>query len=142
MVKSFPKYYPSILLILLTFELPAISTISQTTKISKKLKVTKRQDEYNLIISQINRPTNTDPVCVSEVTTAQGWLLDDLSKIVSSLKMSAEQLPEQIYVNKRDLDDLDQCSRSNCLILHGYSNLPNKKASNLALENFVLKPLN
>ena len=47
-----------------------------------------------------------------------------------------------MYQNERHLDDLEQYSRSNCLILHGCTNLPDKKASNLDFENFVIKTLN
>ena len=81
---------------------------------NKLRKVTKRQDEYDIqYFSQLNRPTYTDPVCASDVAAAQGLLLNDFNKMLSSLKMSVEQLANQIYVNERHLDDLNQYSRSN-----------------------------
>ena len=49
-----------------------MSTTSQMTEFFVKLEeVTKRQDEYNLqYLSQLNKPTNSDPLCVSDVAGA------------------------------------------------------------------------
>ena len=122
-------------------------TSAQLAEVMKKLdEVSKRQDEYNnqyLSNSYNTKPTDSSvPASFSDATSAQGLLLDDLNKMVATLKISVEQLADQIYQNQRHLDDLEQYSRSNCLILHGCTNLPEKKASNLDFENFVLKTLN
>ena len=122
-------------------------TSAQLAKVMKKLdEVSKRQNEYNnqyLSNSYNTRPTNSSvPASFSVATSAQGLLLDDLNKMVATLKISVEQLADQMYQNQRHLDDLEQYSRSNCLILHGCTNLPEKKASNLDFENFVIKTLN
>ena len=113
----------------------------------KKLdKVSKHQDEYNnqyLSNSYNTRLSDSSvPASFSDATSAQGLLLDDLNKMVATLKISVEQLADQVYQNQRHLDDLEQYSRSNCLILRGCTNLPKKNTSNLEFENFVIKTLN
>ena len=62
--------------------------------------------------------------------------------MVATLRILVKQLADQMYQNQRHLDDLGQYNRSNCLILHGCTSLPDKKTSNLDLENFVIKTLN
>ena len=119
----------------------------QMEEVLKKLnEVTKRQDEYSkLYLSNscdVKSTDSTGPVSVSEPTSAQGLMLEDLNKMVSQLKVFVEQLADQVYENERKLDDLEQYSRSNCLILHGCTNLPDKEASNLDFENFVISTLN
>ena len=121
-------------------------TLAQLAEVMKKLdEVSKRQDEYNnhyLSNSYNTRLTDSSvSASFSDATGAQGLLLDDLNKMVATLKISVEQLADQVYQNQRHLDDLEQYSRSNCLILHGCTNLPQKKTSNLDFENFVIKTL-
>ena len=122
-------------------------TSAQLAEVMKKLdEVSKRQDEYNnqyLSNSYNTRPTDSSVAAsFSDATSAQGLLLDDLNNMVATLKISVEQLADQVYQNHRHLDDLEQYSRSNRLILRGCTNLPEKKASNLNFENFVIKTLN
>ena len=75
----------------------------------------------NICLNLCNtRPTDSSvSASLLDATSAQGLLLDDLNKMVSTLKISVEQLADQVYQNERHLDDLEQYSRSNCLILHG-----------------------
>ena len=85
--------------------------------------VPKHQDEYNkqyLSNSCNTRVTDSSvPASFSDATSAQGLLLDDLNKMVATLKILVVQLADQVYQNQRHLDDLEQYSRRNCLILHG-----------------------
>ena len=122
-------------------------TSAQLAEVMKKLdKVLKRQDEYNnqyVFNSYSTWPRDSSvPASFSDATSAQGLLLDDLNKMVATLKILVEQLADQVYQNQRHLDDLEQYSRSNCLILHGCTNLLEKKARNLDFENFIIKTLN
>ena len=122
-------------------------TSAQLADVMKRLDdASKRQDEYSKqYLSNLcnTRPTDSSvPASFSDSTSAQGLLLDDLNKMIATLKILDELLADQVYQNQRRLDDLEQCSRSNCLIQHGCTNLPEKKASNLDFENFVIKTLN
>ena len=98
-------------------------TSAQLEEVMKTLdEVSKHQDEYNnqyLFNSRCTKPTDSSvSTSLSEATSAQGLLLDDLNKMVATLKISVEPLADQVYQNERHLDDLEQYSRSNCLILH------------------------
>ena len=68
------------------------------TAIFEKLeKITKRQNEHSLqYLSILNRPINTDSICVLNVTTAQELLWNDINKMVTSFKMTIEWLACQI----------------------------------------------
>ena len=86
-------------------------TSAQLAEVMKRLdEVTKRQDEYSMqyLSNSCNiKPTgNSVSDSLSDATTAQGLLLDDLNKIVATLKISVEQLADQVYQNERHLDDL------------------------------------
>ena len=77
-------------------------TSAQLAEVMKKLdEVSKRQDEYNnqyLSNSYNTKPTDSSvPASFSDATSAQGLLLDDLNKMVATLKISVEQLADQMY---------------------------------------------
>ena len=115
---------------------------SARLEVMKRLdKVSKRQDEYNkqyMSNSCKTRPKDSSvPAFFSDATSAQGLPLNDSNKMVATLKISVEQLADQVHQNQRYLDGLEPYSRSNCLILHGCANLTDKKASNLDFENFA-----
>lgn len=111
-------------------------TLEQVVKKIEEL--SKKQEEYNL--EYFNRPKES-PNSVSDATSAQGLLLDELNRMVTTIKISVEQLADAVYQNERHLDSLEQYGRSNCLILHGCLNVP-EKASNSVFENFVINSLN
>ena len=57
--------------------------------------------------------------------------------MISSVEVSVRELAHKVSINERRIDDLEQYSRSNCLIMHGYQNVP-AKATNEVFESFVL----
>ena len=66
-------------------------TSAQLAEVMKKLdEVSKRQDEYNnqyLSYSYNTKPTDSSvPASFSDATSAQGLLLDDLNKMVATLR--------------------------------------------------------
>ena len=65
-----------------------------------------------------------------------------MSQMIASVKVTIDQLVDQLYENERRLYDLEQYSRSNCLILHGCDDIPPKESCNQVFENFVLSKLN
>ena len=106
--------------------------------------VPKRQNEYNkqYLSNSCNIGLTDSSVPTSFSDATQGLLLDDLNKTVATLKILVKYLADQVYQNQRHMDDLEQLSGGNCLILHGCTNFPDKNASNLDFENFVIKTLN
>ena len=88
-------------------------TSARLAEVMKRLdEVSKRQDEYNnqyLSNSYNVGPTDSSvPALFSDAISAQGLLLDDLNKVVATLKISVEQLADQVHQNQRHLDDLEQ----------------------------------
>ena len=108
----------------------------------KKLdEISKRQDEYQKIyFDSKNRITAAESV--SDTVTVQGKHLDEMSQTIASVKVTIDQLANQLYENERRLGDLEQYSRSKCLTLHGCDDIPPKESSNQVFENFVLNKLN
>ena len=51
-------------------------------------------------------------------------------------------LQTRFYSNERRLDDQEQYSRSNCLILHGCQDFPPKESNNQVFENYVINKIN
>ena len=43
--------------------------------------------------------------------------------MISSVQVAVEQLADRVYHYERRIDELEQYSRSNCLILHGCQSL-------------------
>ena len=87
-------------------------TSGQLAEVTKRLnEVTKRQDEYNkqYLSNLCNiRPTDSSvSASLSDVTSARGLLLDDVNKMVSTLKIFVEQLADQVYQNERHQGDLE-----------------------------------
>ena len=116
-------------------------TSEDLSQVFKKLdEISKRQDEYQKIyLDSKNRITAAESI--SDTVTIQGKHLDEMSQMIASVKVTIDQLADQLYENERRLDDLEQYSRSNCLILHN-DDIPPKESSNQMFENFVLSKLN
>ena len=83
----------------------------------------------------------SESVSVVDSVNIQRTHLEEMANMISSVQVAAEQLADRVYHNERRMDDLEQYSRSNCLILHGCQNLPPKSSDNEAFENFVLNTL-
>ena len=72
----------------------------------------------------------------------QKELLEELSQSITAIKATIKDLAKQIEEKEKRMDDLEQYGRSNCLILHGYVDLPKENAGYVTFENFVLDTLN
>ena len=65
----------------------------------------------------------SESVSVVDSVNIQGKHLEEITNMISSVQVAVEQLADRVYHNDRRMDDLEQYSRSNCLILHGCQNL-------------------
>ena len=107
----------------------------------------KRLDEYEKNYeNNISQGSDTAPkACVagSSKDTQRGELTsmqEGLKKIEEMVDLAMKRLSA---VEKR-VDDLEQYSRSNCLVIHGCENVPtnSKPGKYLEIENYVCKLLN
>lgn len=105
--------------------------------LQKLEEIKERQDKYEFIYLENKNKTND-----AETVAVQGQHLAELSQMIASIKVSLDQIADQVFDNEKKIDDLEQYSRSNCLILHGCTDLPPKDSNNQATENFVLDKLN
>ena len=62
--------------------------------------------------------------------------------MISSVRSAVDEIAARLYANERRYDDLEQYSRSNCLILHGCRDLPPKDDNNKVTEECVICNLN
>ena len=62
--------------------------------------------------------------------------------MISSVRSAVDEIAARVYANERRYDDLEQYSRSNCIILHGCRDLLPKNDHNKATEEFVISNLN
>ena len=78
-------------------------------------------------------------VSVSDSLHAQGRFLTDISEMISLIKVTVEDISKKVKENEKKINDLQQHSRSNCLILHGCHNAPTgADVSNRVFEDFVI----
>lgn len=122
---------------------------SDLAKIWNALKeVSEKQSEYEKMYIAIK--ANEDQIAAPESTivgdvSAQGMHLQDISNIIANIKVSVEELQDRMYIVERKTDELEQYSRSNCLILHGSklpSSVPNQQVGLDVCEKHVLETLN
>ena len=62
--------------------------------------------------------------------------------MISSVRSAVDEIAARVYANERRYDDLEQYTRSNCLILHGCRDLSPKDDDNKVTEEFVISNLN
>lgn len=115
-----------------------MSTEDLAVALKKLDEIKERQDKYETIYLDSKNKSND-----AETVAVQGQHLAELSQMIATMKASLDQIADQVFYNERKIDDLEQYSRSNCLILHGCTDLPTKNYDNSqATENFVLDKLN
>ena len=119
----------------------------QVSQLLQRLEeISAKQDEYQKLF--LARPMSkiadaaSESVSVVDSVNIQGKHLEEMANMIFSVQVAVEQLADRVYHNERRMDDLEQYSRSNCLILHGCQNLPAKSSDNEVFENFVLNTLN
>ena len=113
----------------------------QYSKIMKDLRqVSDRQEEYRkMYIANQEQNSAAKCVSVSDSLNAQGRFLTDISEMISLIKVTVEDISKKVKENEKKIDDLQQYSRSNCLILHGCHNAPTgADVSNQVFEDFVI----
>ena len=112
----------------------------ELSKIMDALKeVSEKQDDYKKLYLASKRQNSAVELCTGSVD-AQGKFLDEVSEMISIIKGTVESISEKVQQNEKKIDDLEQYSRSNCLILHGCCNSP--KGNNNAFEDYVVNFLN
>ena len=72
----------------------------------------------------------------------QGQQLKKMEEAISRLETTVKEIARQTSENKRAIDDLEQYSRRNCLILHGCRDIPKKESSYTEFESYVVNKLN
>ena len=65
-----------------------------------------------------------------------------MEEAISRLETTVKEIARQTSENKRAIDDLEQYSRRNCLILHGCRDIPKKESSYTEFESYVVNKLN
>ena len=111
--------------------------------LEKLAKIGQKQDGYwSNVLNSSGVNGNADaPAFVSGTSIGKGQkeLLEELSQSITVIKATIKDLAKQTEEKEKKMDDLEQYEGSNCLILHGYVNLPNENASYVT---FVLDALN
>ena len=119
----------------------------QVSQLLQRLEeISAKQDKYQKLF--LARPMSkiadaaSEFVSVVDSVNIQAKHLEEMANMVSSMQVAVEQFADRVYYNGRRMDDLEQYSSSNCLILRGCQNLPPKSSDNEVFENFVLNTLN
>ena len=72
----------------------------------------------------------------------QGQQLKKMEEAISRLETTVKEIARQTSENERAIDDLEQYSRRNCLILHICRDIPKKESSYTEFESYVVNKLN
>ena len=84
-------------------------------------------------------------ICVTDVSTndEQKNELNGMKEALLKLQQMIDSTMKRLSAVERRQDDLEQYSRSNCLVIHGCENIPKSKPGKyLEIENFVCNTLN
>ena len=84
-------------------------------------------------------------ICVTDVSTndEQKNELNGMKEALLKLQQMIDSTMKRLSAVERRQDDLEQYSRSNCLVIHGCENVPKSKPGKyLEIENFVCNTLN
>ena len=84
-------------------------------------------------------------ICVTDVLTndEQKNELNGMKEALLKLQQMIDSTMKRLSAVERRQDDLEQYSRSNCLVIHGCENVPKSKPGKyLEIENFVCNTLN
>ena len=104
-------------------------------------KVSDKQEEYKKLYLKNQEPDTAASNSFAGTIDVQGKHLEEVSEMMSSIEVTVRELAHKVSINERRIDDLEQYSCSNCLILYGCHNVP-VKATNKVFESFVLNTLN
>ena len=104
-------------------------------------KVSDKLEEYKKLYLKNQEQDTAASNSFAETIDVQGKHLEEVSEMISSIEVTVRELAHKVSINVRRIDDLEQYSRSNFLILHGCQNVP-AKATNEVFESFVLNTLN
>ena len=72
----------------------------------------------------------------------QGQQLKQIQKAINRLETTMKEIARRTSENEKAIDDLEQYSWHNCLILHGCRDIPTKKSSYAEFESYVVEKLN
>ena len=84
--------------------------------------ISARQDDYKK--SFLAKPKSeiadaaSKSASVMDSVNIRGKHSEEMANMISSVQVAFEQLADRVYRNKRRMDDLEQYSKSNFLILH------------------------
>ena len=84
-------------------------------------------------------------ICVTDVSKndEQKNELNGMKEALLKLQQMIDSIMKRLSAVERRQDDLEQYSRSNCLVIHGCENVPKSKPGKyLEIENFVCNTLN
>ena len=84
-------------------------------------------------------------ICVTDVSKndEQKNELNGMKEALLKLQQMIDSTMKRLSAVERRQDDLEQYSRSNCLVIHGCENVPKSKPGKyLEIENFVCNTLN
>ena len=91
------------------------------------------------------RSDTASKICVTDVSTndEQKNELNGMKEALLKLQQMIDSTMKRLSAVERRQDDLEQYSRSNCLVIHGCENVPKSKPGKyLEIENFVCNTLN
>ena len=72
----------------------------------------------------------------------QDQQLKKMEEAINRLEITVKELARQTNKNERAIDDLEQYSRRNCLILHGCCDISKKESAYAEFESYVVNKLN
>ena len=96
-------------------------------------RVAKYEAEYASTGRRLDAETNSSGPAASAADAVvvdrkeQGVKLVEMRTAFNNLQKIVDQLHNRVEEQKRKLDDLEQCGRSNCLIVHRCEEVPNRR---------------
>ena len=119
----------------------------------KKIKIEMESMKKRLAVYESNyenksknpRSDAASKICVTDVSKndEQKNELNGMKEALLKLQQMIDSTMKRLSAVERRQDDLEQYSRSNCLVIHGCENVPKSKPGKyLEIENFVCNTLN
>ena len=72
----------------------------------------------------------------------QGQQLKKMEEAINRLETTVKKIARRTSEKERAIDDLEQYSQGNCLMLHGCRDIPKKKSCYAEFESYVVNKLN
>ena len=119
----------------------------------KKIKIEMESMKKRLAVYESNyenksknpRSDAASKICVTDISKndEQKNELNGMKEALLKLQQMIDSTMKRLSAVERRQDDLEQYSRSNCLVIHGCENVPKSKPGKyLEIENFVCNTLN